>query len=91
MCLSELLKKGGNLEQQELNKIAYEVMNSAFDESGSGEDIKIFDHIDVLKQSFNRWKMANLQKFKQLEEVENKDVQMLMEKIHKLEKHTRYL
>ena len=87
MCLSELLRKGGNLEQQELNQIALEVRNSNVNEQGIGDDIKIFDHIDVIKQSFNRWKNANLQKFKQLEEVENKDVEMILEKINRLQKN----
>jgi hypothetical protein len=87
MSLSELLKKGGNINQDDLNRIAYEVMNFSVNEQGTGQDIKIFEHIDVIKQSFNRWKNANLNKFQQLQDIEHKDIEMVLDKIHNLQKH----
>lgn len=89
ICLSELLKKGGNLSQEDLNKIAFQVKESNVNNKGLGEDIKIFEYIDVIKQSFNRWKNANLQKFQQLQDIEHKDVEMLLDKIHMLQKNKR--
>lgn len=89
-CLSELLRKGGNLNQEDLNRIAFEIKESSVNVKGLGVDIKIFDHIDIIKQSFNRWKNANLQKFQQLQDIEHKDVEMLLDKIHCLQKNNRY-
>jgi hypothetical protein len=87
MCLSELLKKGGNVNQDDLNKIAYDVMNYSVNEQGTGQDIKIFEHIDVIKQSFLRWKHANLNKFQQLQDIEHKDIEMILDKMHILQRH----
>ena len=82
MSLSELLKKGGAFTNDDLQKIA----NVIDDESYNGE-IKIIEHIEVIKTAFNRWKTANLNKFQQLQDIEHKDVEMLLDKIHMVQKN----
>ena len=89
MSVSELINKGGNLTQDDLNDIALKVKDSNINEWGSGEDIKIFEHIDIMKQGFNTWKNANIKKFQEIQGVESKDVEMLLEKIHRLQLATR--
>mmetsp|Transcript_17966 Transcript_17966/g.15882 ORF Transcript_17966/g.15882 Transcript_17966/m.15882 type:complete len:314 (+) Transcript_17966:83-1024(+) len=89
MALAEMLKKGGNFSQEDLNRIALEVMNSKGDEDEAVEQNKIFEYIDTIKQSFNRWKNANLQKFQNLQEVEHKDVEMIMDQINSLQRHIK--
>ncbi|CAI2377897.1 unnamed protein product [Moneuplotes crassus] len=91
MSMSELMDKGGNLTQEDLNAIALKVKESNVNEHGSGDDIKIFDHIDIMKQGFNKWKNANIKKIQEIQDIENKDVEMLLDKIHRLQLTTRSL
>ena len=84
--LTEMLKRGGNVDREELNRIAYQVMANTVNEQGEGQDIQILEHIEVVKSAFLRWKNANLQKFQQLQDIEHKDVEMLLDKIHILQR-----
>lgn len=88
--LSEMLKRGGNLESEELNKLAQEIVTNSVNEHGVGTDIKILEYIDVIKEAFCKWKNANLQKFQQLHTQQAKDVGMILDKIHTLQKNIRY-
>ncbi len=72
-----------------MNNIAIKVKDTNVNEMGAGEDIHIFEHIDIMKQGFNKWKNANIRKFQELQNVENRDVEMLLDKIHKLQLATR--
>lgn len=85
--MSELLRKGGNLDNDDLNRIASQVMNTTVNEQGLGTDIKILEHIEIIKSSFLRWKNANHNKFQQLQDIEHKDVEMLLDKIHIVQKN----
>lgn len=77
-----MLKRGGNISNEELNNIGMKIMNDCVNELGGGIDIKVLEHIDTIKNAFLRWKNANLQKFQQLQDIEHKDVEMLLDKIH---------
>lgn len=83
---TELLKRGGNLDREELNRIAHQVMSNTVNEQGEGQDIQILEYIEIVKSAFLRWKNANLQKFQQLQDIEHKDVEMLLDKIHILQR-----
>lgn len=83
--LGELLKSGGSLSPEDLTEIANKIYSG---EEGS-EGVGVLDSIQVIKQAFLRWKNANLAKFKQLEEVEHKDVEMLLEKIQQVQTRMR--
>ena len=89
MGLSEVLKRGGNLESEELNQIAQEIVRNSVNENGIGSDIKILECIDSIKESFLKWKNANLQKFQQLHSQQAKDVGMLLDKVHHLQRNIR--
>lgn len=84
-----MLSKGGNISLEELNKLANQIVSETIDESGTGKDIKVLDHIESIKTSFLRWKNANLQKFQQLQDIEHKDVEMLLDKIHMLQRNIK--
>lgn len=84
--LSEMLKRGGNLELEELNLIAQDVLKSTVNEKGVGGDIKVIEYIEVIKAAFNRWKNANLQKFDEIKQMQAKDLEMVLEKLHVLHK-----
>ncbi|CAI2375180.1 unnamed protein product [Moneuplotes crassus] len=85
MSTAELVKKGGNLTQDDLDSIAMKVKDTTLNECGIGEDIKIFDHIDDLKQGFNKCKNANIKRFQEIQDSQSKEVEMLLEKIQKLQ------
>ena len=89
--LSEMLKRGGNMELDELNNIAQEVLKNNLNEKENGYDINITEHLEVIKASFNRWKNANLQKFNELKQVQAKDIEKVLEKIHQLHKNVAYV
>lgn len=84
-----MLKRGGNLESEELNQIAQEIISNSVNEHGVGTDIKILEYIDIIKEAFLKWKNANLQKFQQLHAQQANDVGMILEKIHTLQKNIR--